>query len=192
MMFSVSPYKQVFKAFEGLLKTLKSLDKVRRLHLQLHVSCLSLARSLSAHTYTLTFPFATSPTHSHSHSPPPTTPTPQPLHTFSRQVRKASTKTQSSRASLPLPPSLSGLLVSATHSLLGNIVAAFEDSSKHSDRDTSAGAGASQCDEGELVGWLVFGCGFINAVMVLVGDVKDGRMEELVATFVALEGRLNK
>ncbi|KAJ1487950.1 hypothetical protein T484DRAFT_1888244 [Baffinella frigidus] len=44
----------------------------------------------------------------------------------------------------------------------------------------------------ELMGWLVFGCGFINAVLGLVGDTKDSKVEALLASFMALESKLAK
>ena len=93
------------------------------------------------------------------------------------KVRVLCAKAMGTRASVPA--SLSALLVSATHALLGHIVAAFESCHK-----------GSKDSEGELIGWLVFGCGFINVVMGLVGDVKDARMEELISTFMSLQDKL--
>lgn len=94
------------------------------------------------------------------------------------------------RALIPAPPAdasvvavgkqeLGGKVMELTDTLLRRVLETFE---------ALDGLGRDK----ELMGWLVFGCGFINAVLGLVGDTKDSKVEALLASFMALESKLAK
>jgi len=108
-----------------------------------------------------------------------------PLRNFTSAKMLAGTT--GSRAARPVTDSLSNLLITVTHTLLGHIVTSFENVTNSLHESTQDGAVSDSVGggdmaaaaatkpgggEAEMIGWLVFGCSFINSVMGLVGDIK--------------------
>ena len=70
---------------------------------------------------------------------------------------------------LGIPQQLSCYLEEVTDCLLRHILSEFDASS------AASGQGEERQDK-ELIGWLVLGCNFMNAVMNLVGEMKDAKV----------------
>ena len=68
-----------------------------------------------------------------------------------------------------IPQQLSCYLEEVTDCLLRHILSEFDASS------AASGQGEERQDK-ELIGWLVLGCNFMNAVMNLVGEMKDAKV----------------